>query len=267
MAILQTGQTFSSGDQVTAQKLMDIADLATFSDPADGSTIIANNATYGINNGDGKLKVKANGIGSNELLSDASVDDNRAVTTNHIKDDAVTSDKLAHISNLNVLGNVSGSDAAPVGVEIKDEDNMASDSETALATQQSIKAYVDNEISVIEPIATSFTSTTPTQLNSATYEDIFNETVSIVGTHAIFFKVALENLYYGDWDFQLLVGGVVIDQTGWQGVYGDGNISKAFINLMGVSSSLTSTTVQVRYIRNSGPGDADMISTAKLIII
>ena len=108
MAILTTGQTFSSGDQVTAQKLMDIADLATFSDPADGATIIANNATYGVNNGDGKLKVKANGIGSNELLSDASVDANRAVTTNHIKDQAVTSAKLAPsaISSLMPTGTV-----------------------------------------------------------------------------------------------------------------------------------------------------------------
>jgi microcystin-dependent protein len=108
MAILQTGQTFSSGDQVTAQKLMDIADLATFSDPADGATIIANNATYGVNGGDGKLKVKANGIGSNELLSHASVDANRAVTTNHIKDQAVTSAKLAPsaISSLMPTGTV-----------------------------------------------------------------------------------------------------------------------------------------------------------------
>jgi|14_taG_2_1085336.scaffolds.fasta_scaffold34738_2 microcystin-dependent protein len=108
MAILQTGQTFSSGDQVTAQKLMDIADLATFSDPADGATIIANNATYGVDGGDGKLKVKPNGIGSNELLSHASVDANRAVTTNHIKDQAVTSAKLAPsaISSLMPTGTV-----------------------------------------------------------------------------------------------------------------------------------------------------------------
>jgi len=108
MAILQTGQTFSSGDQVTSQKLMDIADLATFSDPADGATIIVNNATYGVSGGDGKLKVKANGIGSNELLSDASVDANRAVTTNHIKDQAVTSAKLAPsaISSLMPTGTV-----------------------------------------------------------------------------------------------------------------------------------------------------------------
>jgi len=95
MPILNTGQIFSSGDQVTSQKLMDIADLATFSEPADGVTIIANNENYDIPAGDGKLKVPANGISGNELLSSASSDDNRAVTTDHIKDGAVTSDKLA----------------------------------------------------------------------------------------------------------------------------------------------------------------------------
>ena len=51
---------------------------------------------------------------------------------------------LAPIANLRALGNVSGGSAAPTAVEIKDEDTMASDSATALATQQSIKAYVDN---------------------------------------------------------------------------------------------------------------------------
>ena len=95
MAILKTGQQFASGDQVTSQKLMDIADLATFDDPADGVTIIANNETYGITaGGDGKLKVPNNGISGNELLSSATIDANRAVTTDHIKDDAVTADKL-----------------------------------------------------------------------------------------------------------------------------------------------------------------------------
>jgi hypothetical protein len=51
---------------------------------------------------------------------------------------------LAPIADLRALGNVSGSSAAPTAVEIKDEDNMVSDSATALATQQSIKAYVDS---------------------------------------------------------------------------------------------------------------------------
>jgi len=87
MAILSRGQSFASGDQVTAQKLQDIVDLATFDDPADESTIVKDSGT-------GKLKVPSNGIGSNELASDASVDTNRAVGTDHIKDNSVTAAKL-----------------------------------------------------------------------------------------------------------------------------------------------------------------------------
>ena len=87
MPILKTGQVFTSGDQVTSQKLMDIADLATFDDPADGSTIIVNSQTYGISGGDGKLKVPSGGITSNELASDS-------VTSAKIQDGAVTSAKL-----------------------------------------------------------------------------------------------------------------------------------------------------------------------------
>jgi len=87
MAILSRGQTFASGDQVTAQKLQDIVDLATFDDPADESTIVKDTGT-------GKLKVPSNGIGSNELASDALDDNNRAVGTDHIKDNSVTAAKL-----------------------------------------------------------------------------------------------------------------------------------------------------------------------------
>jgi len=91
MAVLQTGQSFASGDQVTSTKLQDIANLATFrtgaNQTADGSTIEVD-ATGGY------LKVPSNGIGTNQLSSDASVDANRAVDTNHIKDGAVTADKL-----------------------------------------------------------------------------------------------------------------------------------------------------------------------------
>ena len=88
MPILNTGQQFASGDQVTSQKLMDIADLATFDDPADGVTIIANNETYDVTAGDGKLRVKTAGISSNELATDS-------VTRDKIKDGEVTSAKLA----------------------------------------------------------------------------------------------------------------------------------------------------------------------------
>ena len=145
MAVLSTGQSFSSGDQVTAQKLNDIIGQATFTSAAsttDDSTLTL---------GSSKLKVADAGITSTQLATDS-------VITTKIQDDAVTSDKLAHISNLNVLGNVSGSTAAPVGVEIKDEDNMASDSATALATQQSIKAYVDAAVATVASPVTKYSS-------------------------------------------------------------------------------------------------------------
>ena len=91
MAVLQTGQSFASGDQVTADKLMDIANGARFittaNETADGQTIE-------VHGSGGYLLVPSNGIGSNQLSSDASVDANRAVGTNHIQDGAVTADKL-----------------------------------------------------------------------------------------------------------------------------------------------------------------------------
>lgn len=89
MGVLTTGQTFSSGDQVTSTKLNDIANQATFTSAADTT----DNSTLTLSGG--KLKVKDNGIGSTQLASDASVDANRAIETNHIKDAQVTSAKLA----------------------------------------------------------------------------------------------------------------------------------------------------------------------------
>lgn len=54
-------------------------------------------------------------------------------------------DALADIANLRVVGNTSGGAAAPSEITIFDEDNMVSDSATALATQQSIKAFVESQ--------------------------------------------------------------------------------------------------------------------------
>lgn len=143
MAVLQTGQTFTSGDQVTADKLMDIANDARFittaNETADGSTIQVDAVG-------GYLKVPSNGIGSNELSSDASVDANRAVGTNHIKDDAVTYDKIQNVAASSVIGNTTGSTATPTNVAIIDDDTMVTASATSLATSESIKAYVDAEV-------------------------------------------------------------------------------------------------------------------------
>jgi hypothetical protein len=58
---------------------------------------------------------------------------------------------------LDVVGSIefdslSGTGAVAI-TDIKDEDNMASDSATALATQQSIKAYVDAQVGTVDTLA------------------------------------------------------------------------------------------------------------------
>ena len=72
------------------------------------------------------------------------------MTTSKILDANVTKTKIENVADYKVLGNVSGAAAAPQEVAILDEDDMVSDSDTSLATQQSIKAYVDTPI-VIQP--------------------------------------------------------------------------------------------------------------------
>lgn len=84
MAVLQTGQSFSSGDQVTATKLQDIANLATF---RTGANQTADNSTIEVDGSGGYLKVKSAGISSNELATDS-------VITAKIQDGAVTAAKL-----------------------------------------------------------------------------------------------------------------------------------------------------------------------------
>lgn len=81
MAVLSTGQSFASGDQVTAQKLIDIVGQAYFTSAADTT----DNSTLTL--GSSKLKVKDAGITATQLATDA-------VITAKIQDGAVTAAKL-----------------------------------------------------------------------------------------------------------------------------------------------------------------------------
>jgi microcystin-dependent protein len=67
---------------------------------------------------------------------------------------------LDSIPNLSALGNVSGTSAVPVAIDIKDEDAMTSNSDTALATQQSIKAYVDSNAGIPTGTVSAFAGNT-----------------------------------------------------------------------------------------------------------
>jgi hypothetical protein len=97
------------------------------------------------------------GFGSSDTITSTTLNNhvNNATVTSILTADisdssskttGVTFAKMQHISTAKVLGNVSGSEGDVSEVSLLDEDNMSSDSATSVATQQSIKAYVDNEI-------------------------------------------------------------------------------------------------------------------------
>jgi len=131
MPVLTKGLTFANGEQLTAEKLNVLVDEASFN----SSTAVDNSTTRV--SASGAITVKPQGITSTELAADA-------VTSTKIATSAVTKAKIENVANMKVLGNTSGSATAPQEVSILDEDDMSSDSATALATQQSIKAYVDD---------------------------------------------------------------------------------------------------------------------------
>jgi len=127
MAVITTGKTFANGEQLSASKLNQVISGATFnsSDAVDGSTMTIIGGAMAVNT------IAAAQIGTD------------AVETVKIKDANVTKAKIENVADYKVLGNVSGGAAAPSEVAILDEDTMSSDSAISLATQQSIKAYVD----------------------------------------------------------------------------------------------------------------------------
>jgi len=178
---------------VTSTKLNNIVGTAFLdSDSVTGTTL---NLTSG------QLKVATNGVTSNELKSDASVDANRAVGTNHIKDsavteakianDAVTYDKIQNVAANSVIGNTTVSTATPTNVSILDEDDMASDSATSLATQQSIKAYVDTNAGAVLQAKVSFEGITTVTRNTNTEINIASVARTGTGSYTVTFTSAV----------------------------------------------------------------------------
>lgn len=117
--IINRGQDFADGDQVTAEKLQDIADDAVF------NTNAVDDGTIGLD-GSGKLFVKDDGIVTSKILNSN-----------------VTLPKIANIANDKVLGNVSGSAAAPAEL-------TAAQLVTLLGTDLINPTSIDNSTESIE---------------------------------------------------------------------------------------------------------------------
>ena len=123
MAIITTGQTFTASETVTNTKLQDIASAATFNDPVDGTSLelipLGTNA--------GKLGIKDDGV-----------------TTDKVLDANITVAKIGGITDsLKVIGRTTAGAGAAEEVTINDDDDLSSASAITLATDESIKAYID----------------------------------------------------------------------------------------------------------------------------
>jgi len=156
MAILTKGQTFADGDSVTSTKLNNLVDAAAFVSGASGST---DDSSLEVN-GSGRLQVKDSGISSAKIAASAVT--TAKLPNSTLATDGVTYAKLQRVANMRVIGNTSGALAVASEVSILDEDDMASDSATALATQQSIKAYTDTYVASRYILETEKTTTSGT---------------------------------------------------------------------------------------------------------
>jgi hypothetical protein len=149
MSLIQSGKIFTDGEQLTAAKLNQIVGSSTISTTGvDGSTIIVNE-----NN---TLAVRSGGIGSASLA-------NSSVVTNKLPDstddtDGVTFPKIRHIDQNKVLGRVTTGSGIVEEMDFFDQDDLggSGSSATAVASQQSIKTYVDSLFSNQKPNIVQF---------------------------------------------------------------------------------------------------------------
>jgi hypothetical protein len=139
MAIITTGQTFTATGQVTNTKLQDIASKAKFNDPVDGTSLEL--ITLGTN--DGKLGIKDDGV-----------------TTDKVLDANITVAKIGGITNsLKVIGRTTAGAGAAEEVTINDDNDLSSASAITLATDESIKAYIDQlKPNIVQAVKTGVTS-------------------------------------------------------------------------------------------------------------
>ena len=178
-----------------------------------------------------------------------------------VKDSGVTLAKLANLADMKVLGNVSGSAAAPAAVSILDEDAMGSNSATALATQQSIKAYVDSQVQPtltteqVQDIVGGMVDDTETGI-SVTYDDTNGNLEFVVDHDAASNFVANEHIDHTS-----------VTLTAGDGLTGGGDISANRTFAVSVDDSTIEINSDSLRLKDSGTTLAKMANLADMKVI
>ena len=246
MAILTTGNTFATNDQVTSTKLNNIVNAATWDDPADGVTIeVSAN----------KLQVKT--IQTGNIAASA-------VTTAKIADattttDGITDAKLRHSAGLSVVGRGSNTTGAVADIPAGSDYHVLRRSGTSVGfgqiTPSSLTEWITSGTAqTASGTAVNFTSI-PSWVKRITI--IFNG-LSLDGSGNTLVQLGdsggLETTGYTGYAFQNIVGGTALS-TGFQ-LYGGamGNVlyGTAFLHLVtGTTWSFSFSGV------NSAPNTVD----------
>jgi hypothetical protein len=148
MPLIQSGKTFNDGEQLTAGKLNQMFSDANLSTAGvDGTSIIVNaNDVLAVRS------INSSRIDSGAVITDKLPDS--TVTASGGTPDGVTLPKLQHIETDKILGRTTTGDGVVEAVTLNNDNAMASASITSLATDGSIKAYVDTATTTlkIEPV-------------------------------------------------------------------------------------------------------------------
>lgn len=165
-----------------------------------------------------------------------------------IADNGVTFAKMQDINTAKVIGRTTAGSGDPEEVSILDEDAMTSNSDTALATQQSIKAYVDSQV------ISKYTAAWATSHGSVT--------VANGSTHTI-----THNLGTTDVIVQVFVNTSASDTNGQQ--VSTSSFSPTAYGFLTTNFSTNSVTIQLSnggYYDLGGTGSASVVSYASKYI-
>lgn len=203
--------TFSSGELVTHDKLNTVKVVQTGDTSANNIIGNAGQLTFdtttkqlrvhdGSTAGGHILGGQGGAVIADDAVTDTKLADN-AVITAKIKDstgasDGVTFAKIQFLANLKVIGNVSGSLAVPAEITINDTDSMSDASATTLATSESIKAYVDSQVSPSSVFASAKTSISGSTLTTNASTGFSSISRSSAGTYVYTFSATQADTNY-----------------------------------------------------------------------